>query len=96
MTHTPAPWKVQLQPYSSAPRIVSETRQIAKILFDLGSEDAEVMPNARLIAAAPELLDALIQLVEDVEFAQPKIELGLIGNRQIRAARIAIAKAEGK
>jgi len=43
--------------------------------------------NARLIAAAPELLKVLVTLLEDVEFAQPQIEAGLIGNRQIRKAR---------
>jgi hypothetical protein len=52
-------------------------------------------PNARLIASAPELLEALIALLGDVEFAQPKIEAGLIGNRQIKKARAAITKATG-
>jgi hypothetical protein len=32
-------------------------------------------------------------LLDDVEYAQPQIEGGLIGNRQIRKAREAIAKA---
>ena len=49
--------------------------------------------HANLIACAPELLFALEQLLSDVEYAQPQIKPGLIGNIQIRKAREAIEKA---
>lgn len=52
--------------------------------------------NTPLVASAPELLFALEQLLEDVEYAQPHIKPGLIGNVQIRKAREAIAKAKGE
>jgi hypothetical protein len=52
--------------------------------------------NTALVAAAPELLFALEQLLDDVEYAQPKIKPGLIGNVQIRKAREAISKAKGE
>lgn len=57
--------------------------------------DGEPELTKPVYAAAPELLKALIDLVEDVEFAQPQIKPGLIGNRQIKKARAAIQKATG-
>ena len=56
----------------------------------------ENLDNARLLACAPLLLEALVNLLEDVEFAQPQIKGGLIGNRQIKKARAAIAEAKGE
>ena len=52
--HTPAPWKVILSPT----QIVTNDKVIAninKVCSDFGESQA----NARLIAAAPELLEAL-------------------------------------
>jgi len=59
---------------------------LAPIAYVNGWDEASKQ-NARIIAAAPELLAALEALLSDVEFAQPQIETGLIGNRQIRKAR---------
>jgi hypothetical protein len=50
--------------------------------------------DADLIACAPELLFALKNLLEDVEYAQPKIKPGLIGNIQIRKAREIVDRLE--
>lgn len=56
MKHTPGPWKVKQG--LGAPDIVSKERLVARALYHMGSEDREVDSNARLIAAAPELLAA--------------------------------------
>lgn len=58
----------------------------------------ENLANARLIAAAPDLLDALKALVDrDFSFLDGKMidSSELITVAQVMAARLAIAKAEG-
>lgn len=97
--HTPGPWKISgLDPHVIGPvRIlvmdgtdVPQSRAVARVI-DRGPE-AEA--NARLIAAAPELLDACKRLLKfneelcaDIHVSEhyPSAEL----------ARTAIAKAEG-
>lgn len=51
--------------------------------------------DAQKIAALPELVEALRNLLDDVEYARQYIEPGLIGARQVRAARAALALLEG-
>ena len=67
-------------------------------MFDLATAKTEgcQSANARLIAAAPELLEALEALLADIEHSAKDIPIGCIGLRQLRAASAAIAKAEGK
>jgi hypothetical protein len=97
--HTPGPWKHYKRSSTDPDELhrffigqpEGNNHIIANTVKEYASIDDEA--NARLLAAAPDLLKALIDLLEDVEFAQPKIESGLIGNRQIRHAREAIAKA---
>ena len=60
MKHTPGPWRINTRlSRNGAPVISGDGRDIAKALYHMGSEDPEVDANARLIAAAPELLAAL-------------------------------------
>jgi hypothetical protein len=56
--HTPAPWN-----YDG--RIV--TASDGDILFNVGRTNEEYQANAKLIAAAPELLEALVAMVEVFE-----------------------------
>ena len=60
-----------------------------------GSE--AMMANARLIAAAPELLEALEKLVKAVDFTEVKTPnpLSTLG-RALRTARAALAKTTGE
>ena len=59
--HTPLPWKLDLG--LGAPEIVGNSRRIARVLYDPGSEDNEVDYNARFIVRAcnshADLLEAL-------------------------------------
>ena len=70
-THTPGPWKVEVWDYSHATRprrelnVQTESNLIATVAWDEGKDNPytiqhdEAMANARLIAAAPDMLAAL-------------------------------------
>lgn len=55
-------------------------------------DDEELEANARLIAAAPDLLEALVQLNADARYARGGDEKALAAHERARAA---IAKATG-
>lgn len=84
--HTPGPWKVR-EDYAGAQSVVSADAFLARV-GPPNTEQAEA--NARLIAAAPELLEALQGLLAAVEQGT------LPGSGKAQdAARAAIAKATG-
>jgi hypothetical protein len=78
-THTPGPWTVTHDKKHGQQRISANDVPIAVTKVDT---------NARLIAAAPELLKALKALVEPLSLDDVRIE-------DWQNARAAIAKAEG-
>jgi hypothetical protein len=94
--HTPGPWFENVMPTSagSAITINSADHRIAIIYVDgirKGIDDElprsiQNRANARLIAAAPELLEALKNYVNGCS----------VGVNATEVARAAIAKAEGK
>ena len=87
--HTPGPWCL-----SPAGTHVRRTRHGFNIctVNDLLDEEAE--GNARIIAAAPELLEALRWCVNEIDM---RCEAAIPSVRQaLTAARSAIAKAEGR
>lgn len=79
--HTPAPWHV-----ANGVQIRSERDQIAKVWM---MRHGEGQANAHLIAAAPDLLEALAEVVE-------WLELGDHAGPMHSKARAAIAKARGE
>ena len=80
--HTPGPWKIYSD-HSHDVQIEAESTMIA----DLYTDDVpEFMDNALLIAAAPELLEALIDVVRIADRKTTEFD----------AARAAIAKATGE
>lgn len=82
--HTPGPWKVS---YTKISVITAENGAvIAKVNKIDGLVNLQA--NARLIAAAPELLEALIECL-DCEFS-------VTDRAAINKARAAIAKATGE
>ncbi len=62
MKHTPGPWKAQFNGWKNI-LVVKDSKWVAEINF---MEDTSE-PNALLIAAAPELLEALEGLTEELE-----------------------------
>ena len=91
--HTPGPWRLQLKDKFTDHPFVVRGEQGGFCVLGL-SDEAE-KADARLIAAAPDLLEALKNLVERID------KNGGIGEYKtdpvfvIKYARSAIAKAEG-
>lgn len=93
MSHTPGPWEVNA---SNMVTIQAGGASIAQPLYPIIWKDdhrAEFDANARLIATAPELLEALKQLVARCDGDEGVRADG--SNIQTMAAHAAIAKAEG-
>lgn len=88
--HTPGPWKATAFSVVEAnPRIPGETQTICEMASPWNTENYRA--NARLIAAAPELLEALQEL-EKVESSPHSETKRFLAREQARAA---IAKAQG-
>ena len=88
--HTPGPWVADLQ----TEQVYSEE---GVIVYELGTNEAD----ARLIAAAPDLLGSLEDCVSELElYANTHHPKGADGARdhmvKIMLARSAIAKARGE
>ncbi len=95
--HTPGPWtiaddldRIECIGIYGGTQLVAEIRDPETIKLDERAvEEAMMRSNAHLIAAAPELLEAL-------RLAQNKIALDLSPVNTDNAVRNAIAKAEGR
>lgn len=85
MTHTPGPWHVVKIPGESRLRVHAETYDVADICHAGGADDA----NARLIAAAPDMLAACKDFLE-------ACHKGKDLKPAMAQARKAIEKAEGR
>lgn len=90
--HTPGPWLVQEMPRQSD-RITPDDGEGTTICeFPYGAWDTpEVEANARLIASAPDLLEALYKILNDPVLDSDTQRL----LRAHKVARAAIAKAIG-
>ena len=87
--HTPGPWRIERQnpsPTTGVWMIAGEKPGYLAEVRDCGSGDVEA--NARLIAAAPDLLDALEELANG--YKGNRWDVGLVP--RIKKARAAIAK----
>ena len=84
--HTPGPWAIYVNAHSD---IV--IRKMSKDGYELCSiaRVSSGYANARLIASAPELLEALTDCVEHMHWTQPQ------GEAALKKAKAAIAKATG-
>jgi len=103
--HTPGPWTVggigSVKGTDSSDIFIQDRRgaSIAHVIYNEpgGDDPAECMADARLIAAAPDLLEALKEIID---FIGPKDPVCIKGPncetcRLADAARAAITKAEG-
>ena len=97
MKSTPGPWKVGKNhpkwPLVDVCHVDAEEGQEVCTIYGPSPEEAEA--NARLISAAPELLDALKDLV-DAAFESGSSEKVDPDGELFYAAKQAIARAEGK
>jgi predicted metal-dependent hydrolase len=93
MTHTPGPWTVYSQPNQSSGDEGDTAWWYSLEAPADGSTFAEHEANARLIAAAPEMNDAL-KYAENVLAKDPASDRGH-KMKALRLIRAAIAKAEG-
>jgi hypothetical protein len=89
--HTPGPWEIE--PNAGKGAWISNDFGWAALA--LGNDHDNARANARLIAAAPDLLEALTALANGVDFniknGSCPLDLGV----RLKKARAAIAKAEG-
>lgn len=85
MTHTPGPWLID--PISDDRVILLDNCDgaVGEVVY----ADTRNPADARLIAAAPDLLAALQTLLDDPYLSDP------INNERMAAARAAIARATG-
>ena len=79
--HTPGPWHV-----ANGVQVRSEKDQLARVWM---MRTGEGKANARLIAAAPELLEAIEELLSATQHLNPC-------PATVEKARAAIAKAKGE
>ena len=96
--HTPGPWKAAM-PVGNPPFVGNESRVVVQKVGPLNGPQEESEANARLIAAAPELLAVLKQAlpwVEDILDSLVRVaERGAV-RRLSTEIRATIAKAEGR
>lgn len=96
--HTPGPWMWDADPIKGDPlnsvryRVVALGKTVTQCYYS--SSDEAAQHDARLIAAAPKLLEALKKIDAICERAKAN-DIGWFAGVQ-SCARAAIAKAEGK
>ena len=75
MGHTPGPWGLEQTTHAVSPVIMGESpftggpRRIARVLYEVGSEDPEVWANARRIVTAVNSFDALVAACDNAQAA---------------------------
>lgn len=89
-THTPGPWTIDGVDYID---IISPAGRIAMLDSDAGLPGAQEMANARLIASAPALLEALRAML--AKHDQGREHLSDLWPAEAAAARAALALAQG-
>jgi hypothetical protein len=88
MNYTKGEWYIE-KTYGSIPEIRTKERRIAKPLYHMGSEDPEVEANSYLIAAAPDMYEAL-------QAAKEYLYLSGVGMGIYNLVCDALNKAEGR
>ena len=93
--HTKGPWVAKI-PERKFKRPSVEIDSARSFVCDVWGWGEEVKANARLIAAAPELLSELANLLDCVQTYAPKFMHGIPTKEHVQNARAAIAKATGE
>ena len=97
-THTPGPWELvhHTAPQHDGDRAIYGPGKNAKFICDMNggpNDDSEILANARLISAAPEMLEMLYIVLPAVEEAD---EFNKPTHKNGPKVRAIIAKAEGR
>jgi hypothetical protein len=90
MSHTPGPWTIAPHYYPSMKEIIGPSFKITAVMTATDLTDVDYQKRTadlRLIAAAPDLLEALEALIEDQRDASLPV---------LAQARAAIARAKGE
>lgn len=69
LKHTPAPWKISIEPFTILVTHLA-TNQKEESICQMSSRyktDEETAANSKLIAAAPELLEALMEIIKSCD-----------------------------
>jgi len=90
--HTPGPWKVHVM----AREITVDAPCGREVFRASRGADAEVLGDARLISAAPDLLAALVALLDGYGYTSFLSDEEKESQQEVIAARNAIAKAIGR
>lgn len=94
MAHTPGPWLIRKGFFVHTGRFPDDARLIATT-YDREISTADAIDNARLVAAAPDLLQALIaarKVMQNDYHNKPR--LGMERECEMADAAIAIAKGQ--
>jgi hypothetical protein len=94
--HTPGPWEVDSNAQGELLVMSRDGAAIAVVPVGAYGRSERSQPNARLIAAAPELLEALRHVMQALDLVTPGRAADSPAARSLRVATAAIAKAEGK
>lgn len=96
MTHTPAPWNRNIKPATKYNTIYAGRNTHIAHLATSGLTENEVEANCNLIAAAPELLEALKKLQEGFIYAKASTNYKYVIEDYMELINDTILKAEGK
>jgi hypothetical protein len=94
--HTPGPWKVDV--FTTAILLESKEGCICEMPSDHGQHAGRRVANARLIAAAPELLEVLEGILPEYEsyvMSEQDEEIRDRNSAWLEHARATLAKAKG-
>lgn len=99
--HTPGPWMAAARPSSIVGWPVVAPNAIGRSICNITTGHDEAAGNARLIAAAPDLFEALKGAIGALEFSRDyHADLGneeqALCQDRLDAARTALAKARGE
>lgn len=96
MKHTPGPWTYDVNEDGELLEMEAGNEWVSNGCGCCGSPRVSNVEDARLMAAAPDLLDALKNILSwAVDVHDPRVEV-VINYAGIDAARAAIAKATGE
>lgn len=93
--HTPGPWEIDDAAFDGLD-IVSPQGRVAMLNDGEPGEDTSIWANARLIAAAPDMLAALEALMRWETSALDAEQAAALMDEVCDMARAAIAKAKGE